>query len=149
MNRSRKNPTKGKDRGKAEQGYRCSLADGVLYTWYESIPIGALILLNSSTAGNSMPEVCGQQHVKKTFPFEEEKRKIYCVLLRATLKEGELVSSWHYWSLRALCLGYAKSFVFCVSWLQSMGNNIKTGITVLTYEVGFWLLPEVAQFLLA
>lgn len=32
MNRSRKNPTKGKDRGKAEQGYRYSLAVGVLYT---------------------------------------------------------------------------------------------------------------------
>lgn len=36
--------------------------------------------------------MCGQQQVRRHFPFEEEERKICWALLRATLEEGELVT---------------------------------------------------------
>ena len=55
MSRGRENLTKGEGRRKAEQGYRYSLGDDFLYTQHESIPTGALSLLNPSTPGNSTP----------------------------------------------------------------------------------------------
>lgn len=55
MSRGRENLTRGEGRRKAEQGYRYSLVDDFLYMQPESIPTGALSLLNPSAPGNATP----------------------------------------------------------------------------------------------
>ena len=129
MSRARGNLTKGEGecRRKAKQDYRYSLA-GVSYTWCESIPTGALILLNPSTAVNSHL-VYGQQHVcKHSFWGRREKNLLCSIQSHIKRSTAFLV---HYWSLGMFCLAYAKSFVFCVSRLRRTWNNIKTAATVL------------------
>lgn len=81
--------------------------------------------------------MCGQQQARRHFAAEEEGKSAGLYSEPHEKKESLLLRDVTCHCLSTLSSVCAKPFVFHASWLCSMGNNIKTGLTVLMCEESF------------